>query len=45
LLSCLKWHPLDKGEMRDPGRSLPRGLILGTLIVMALYFLLNLVWT
>ena len=32
------------GEMRDPGRNLPRGLILGTAIVTALYLLLNLVY-
>ena len=41
------WYGLtcSAGEMRDPGRSLPRGLILGTLIVTALYLLLNLVYT
>src|SRR6185436_13868648 len=40
------WYGLtcSAGEMRDPGRSLPRGLILGTLIVLGLYFLLNLVY-
>lgn len=40
------WYGLtcSAGEMRDPGRSLPRGLILGTLAVMVLYFLLNLVY-
>lgn len=40
------WYGLtcSAGEMRDPGRSLPRGLILGTLTVMGLYFLLNLVY-
>jgi basic amino acid/polyamine antiporter, APA family len=40
------WYAVtcSAGEMRDPGRSLPRGLILGTLAVMALYFLLNLVY-
>jgi len=32
------------GEMRDPGRSLPRGLILGTAAVILLYMLLNLVY-
>jgi APA family basic amino acid/polyamine antiporter len=32
------------GEMRDPGRSLPRGLILGTAAVTLLYILLNLVY-
>lgn len=40
------WYGLtcSAGEMRDPGRSLPRGLILGTLTVLALYLLLNLVY-
>lgn len=40
------WYGLtaSAGELRDPGRSLPRGLILGTLLVMVLYFLLNLVY-
>jgi APA family basic amino acid/polyamine antiporter len=40
------WYGLtcSAGEVRDPGRSLPRGLILGTLAVMALYILLNLVY-
>lgn len=32
------------GEVRNPGRSLPRGLILGTAAVMALYLLLNVVY-
>jgi APA family basic amino acid/polyamine antiporter len=32
------------GEVRDPGRSLPRGLILGTAAVVGLYLLLNLVY-
>jgi APA family basic amino acid/polyamine antiporter len=40
------WYGLtcSAGEMRDPGRSLPLGLILGTLVVMAMYLLLNLVY-
>ena len=40
------WYGLtcSAGEMRDPGRSLPRGLILGTAAVMLLYLLLNLVY-
>ncbi|HXO19498.1 MAG TPA: amino acid permease [Thermoanaerobaculia bacterium] len=40
------WYNLtfSAGEMRDPGRTLPLGLIGGTLIVMALYTLLNLVY-
>ena len=32
------------GEMRTPERSLPRGLVAGTLIVTALYVLLNLAY-
>jgi basic amino acid/polyamine antiporter, APA family len=32
------------GEVRNPGRSLPRGLILGTAAVMGLYLLLNVVY-
>ncbi|HSK81032.1 MAG TPA: amino acid permease [Thermoanaerobaculia bacterium] len=41
------WYGLtcSAGEMRDPGRSLPRGLILGTAAVMVLYLVLNLVYT
>ena len=37
------WYGLtcSAGEMRDPGRSLPRGLILGTGTVILLYLLLN----
>ena len=40
------WYGLtcSAGELRDPGRSLPRGLILGTGIVIVLYLLLNLVY-
>jgi APA family basic amino acid/polyamine antiporter len=40
------WYGLtcSAGELRDPGRSLPRGLILGTGIVIVLYMLLNLVY-
>jgi len=40
------WYNLtfSAGEMRDPGRSLPRGLVGGTLAVIALYTLLNLVY-
>jgi APA family basic amino acid/polyamine antiporter len=41
------WYGLtcSAGEVRDPGRSLPRGLILGTALVIVLYMLLNLVYT
>jgi APA family basic amino acid/polyamine antiporter len=40
------WYGLtcSAGELRDPGRSLPRGLILGTGAVILLYMLLNLVY-
>jgi APA family basic amino acid/polyamine antiporter len=40
------WYGLtcSAGEVRDPARSLPRGLILGTLAVTALYLLLNAVY-
>jgi APA family basic amino acid/polyamine antiporter len=40
------WYNLSfsAGEMRDPGRTLPRGLIAGTLVVMAVYLLVNLVY-
>jgi basic amino acid/polyamine antiporter, APA family len=40
------WYGLtcSAGEMRDPGRGLPRGLIFGTATVMLLYLLLNLVY-
>jgi APA family basic amino acid/polyamine antiporter len=40
------WYGLtcSAGELRDPGRSLPRGLILGTGVVLVLYMLLNLVY-
>jgi APA family basic amino acid/polyamine antiporter len=40
------WYGLtcSAGELRDPGRSLPRGLILGTGAVIFLYMLLNLVY-
>ena len=40
------WYGLtcSAGELRDPGKSLPRGLILGTGVVIVLYLLLNLVY-
>ncbi len=40
------WYGLtcSAGEIRDPGRSLPRGLIAGTVAVMLMYLLLNLVY-
>lgn len=40
------WYGLtcSAGEMRDPSRGLPRGLILGTAAVTLLYLLLNLVY-
>lgn len=33
------------GEMKDPARALPRGLILGTLAVIALYVAVNVVYS
>lgn len=40
------WYGLtcSAGEVRDPARSLPRGLILGTAAVVGLYLLLNLAY-
>ena len=32
------------GEIRDPGRNLPRGMIIGLLITLILYLLVNLVY-
>ena len=32
------------GEIRDPGRSLPRGMLVGTIVTAALYVLVNLVY-
>jgi basic amino acid/polyamine antiporter, APA family len=32
------------GEIRDPGRSLPRGMVLGTLLTLTLFILVNLVY-
>ncbi len=36
--------PMAAGEVRDPGRNIPRALILGMLAVMAIYCLLNLAY-
>lgn len=33
--------PMAAGEVRDPGRNLPRALVLGTLAVFAVYALVN----
>lgn len=40
------WYALtcSAGEIRDPGRNLPRGLIYGTAAVTGLYLLLNLAY-
>jgi basic amino acid/polyamine antiporter, APA family len=40
------WYALtcSAGEVRDPGRNLPRGLIYGTAAVTGLYLLLNLAY-
>jgi APA family basic amino acid/polyamine antiporter len=35
---------LSAGEVRDPGRNLPRGLVWGCAIVVALYALMNIVY-
>jgi basic amino acid/polyamine antiporter, APA family len=34
--------PMAAGEVRDPGRNIPRALVLGMIIVMAIYCSLNL---
>ena len=36
--------PMAAGEVKDPGRNIPRGLILGMLIVLAVYLLVNLAY-
>ncbi len=33
--------PMAAGEVRDPGRNLPRAIVLGTLVVLAVYALIN----
>lgn len=40
------WYGLtcSAGEVRDPARTLPRGLILGSLAILGLYLLLNLAY-
>ena len=40
------WYALvfNAGEVKDPARNLPRGLILGNLAVVVLYLLINLVY-
>jgi APA family basic amino acid/polyamine antiporter len=40
------WNPIAyvAGEVRDPGRTLPRALVAGTGLVMLLYLVLNLVF-
>jgi basic amino acid/polyamine antiporter, APA family len=35
---------LSAGEVRDPGRNLPRGLLWGTVAVIVMYMLLNVVY-
>ncbi len=35
---------LSAGEVRDPGRNLPRGLVWGTVVVIVMYALLNVVY-
>lgn len=38
------WMPMMAGEIRDPQRNIPKALILGTAIVIALYCLANLAY-
>ncbi len=40
------WYSVNctAGEIRNPGKNIPRGLLLGTAAVMALYLLTNLVY-
>ncbi|HMS15429.1 MAG TPA: amino acid permease [Planctomycetota bacterium] len=37
------WHQISfsAGEMKDPGKNLPRGLILGMLLLIAIYTIVN----
>ena len=46
LWACDGWAfmPMVAGEVRDPGRNVPRALISGVLIVLALYGLANLAY-
>jgi basic amino acid/polyamine antiporter, APA family len=46
LWACDGWAfmPMVAGEVRDPGRNVPRALIIGVLIVLALYGLANLAY-
>lgn len=36
--------PMAAGEVKDPGRNIPRGLIFGMFIVLAVYLLVNLAY-
>jgi APA family basic amino acid/polyamine antiporter len=36
--------PMAAGEVKDPGRNVPRGLILGMFIVLGIYLLVNLAY-
>jgi APA family basic amino acid/polyamine antiporter len=36
--------PMAAGEVKDPGRNIPRGLIIGMFIVLAVYLLVNLAY-
>jgi len=40
------WYGINcaAGEIKNPGKNIPRGLILGTLSVMLIYFLMNIVY-
>ncbi|MGH9470375.1 MAG: APC family permease [Terriglobia bacterium] len=43
LFSADDWHDITfaAGEVKDPRRTLPRALVLGTVVVIALYMLVN----
>src|SRR5205823_8578811 len=38
------YMPMVAGEVKDPGRNIPRALIIGVLVVLALYGLANLAY-
>ncbi len=39
-----QYLPMAAGEVREPGRNLPRAMIAGMLVVLAVYWLLNLAY-
>jgi APA family basic amino acid/polyamine antiporter len=36
-----QWVTFAAGEVRDPGRAIPRGLVIGTIVVLVVYVLAN----